>query len=47
MECVYLHTNYRFLLDIQMNHGEQKLYLNRHIVRAYEEAKNFLQPLMI
>jgi len=33
--------------DICFFYGEQKLYLKRHIIRAYEEAKNFLQPLMI
>jgi hypothetical protein len=33
--------------DICFFYGEQKLYLNRHIIRAYEEAKKFLQPLMV
>lgn len=33
--------------DICFFYGEQKLYLNRHIIKAYEEAKNFLQPLMV
>ncbi|MDD3940355.1 MAG: hypothetical protein PHQ01_02145 [Candidatus Pacebacteria bacterium] len=33
--------------DICFFYGEQKLYLNRHIVRAYEEAKNFLRSLMV
>jgi len=33
--------------DICFFYGEQKLYLNRHIMRAYEEASSFLQSLMI
>ena len=26
--------------------GEQKLYLKRHIIRAFEEAKNYLSNLL-
>jgi len=32
--------------DICFFFGSQKLYLRRHIIRAYEEAKEQLQPLM-
>ena len=32
--------------DIAVFYGKNRLYFNRHIVRAFKEAKQQLQPLM-
>lgn len=41
---MFPHSDYED--DICFICGEQKLYLKRHIIRAYEEAKDKLQPFI-